>query len=53
MKYNNTFIIASRAYFQHQYAEAGHPEPLSDQLKQLVKLHKVAEQAMKGLIGRL
>ena len=27
--------------------------PLSDQLKQLVELHKVAEQAMKGLIGRL
>ena len=24
--------------------------PLSDQLKQLVELHKVAEQAMKGLI---
>ena len=27
--------------------------PLSDQLKQLVELHKVAEQAMKGLIVRL
>ena len=27
--------------------------PLSDQLKQLVELNKVAEQAMKGLIGRL
>ena len=27
--------------------------PLSDQLKQLVELHKVAEQAMKGLIARL
>ena len=26
---------------------------LSDQLKQLVELHKVAEQAMKGLIVRL
>ena len=36
-----------------QYAEAGHPVPLSDQLKQLVELHKVAEQGMKGLIGRL
>src|SRR4051812_11574926 len=33
-----------------QYAEAGHPVPLSDQLKQLVELHKVAEQAMRGLI---
>ena len=27
--------------------------PLSDQLMQLVELHKAAEQAMKGLIGRL
>ena len=39
--------------FWSQYAEAGHPVPLSDQQKQLVELHKVAEQAMKGLIGRL
>ena len=39
--------------FWSQYAEAGHPVPLSDQLKQLVKLHKVDEQAMKGLIVRL
>src|SRR3954467_11871009 len=39
--------------FWSQYAEAGLPVPLSDQLKQLVKLHKVAEQAMKGLIVRL
>ena len=36
--------------FWSQYAEAGHPVPLSDQLKQPVELHKVAEQAMKGLI---
>ena len=27
--------------------------PLSDQLKQLVELHKAAEQAMEGLIVRL
>ena len=27
--------------------------PLSDQLKQLVELHKVAEQAMRGLIVQL
>ena len=27
--------------------------PLSDQLKQLVELHKAAEQAMKGLIIRM
>ena len=39
--------------FCYHYAEAGHPVPLSDQLKQLVELHKAAEQAMKGLIGRL
>ncbi|XBI44650.1 hypothetical protein VPH35_109255 [Triticum aestivum] len=39
--------------FCSQYAEAGHAVPLSDQLKQLVELHKAAEQAMKGLIGRL
>ena len=39
--------------FWSQYAEAGHPVPLSDQLKQLVKLHKAAKQSMKGLIGRL
>ena len=36
-----------------QYVEARHPVPLSDQLKQLVELHKVVEQAMKGLIVRL
>ena len=39
--------------FWSQHAEAEHPVPLSDQLKQLVELHKVAEQAMKGLIARL
>ena len=27
--------------------------PLSNQLKQLVKLHKAAEQAMRGLIVRM
>ena len=36
--------------FWSQYAEAGHLVPLSDQLKQMVELHKVAEQAIKGLI---
>ncbi|XBI79441.1 hypothetical protein VPH35_088907 [Triticum aestivum] len=36
-----------------QYAKAGHTVPPSDQLKQLVELHKVAEEAMKGLIVRL
>ena len=29
--------------FWSQYAEAGHLVPLSDQLKQMVELHKVAE----------
>ena len=39
--------------FWSQYSEAGHPVALSDQLKQLVELHKAAEQAMKGFIVRL
>ena len=39
--------------FWSQYAEAGHLVPLSDQLKQMVELHKVAEHAIKGLIVRL
>ena len=39
--------------FWSHYAKAGHPVPLSDQLKQLVELHKVAEQAMKGFIVQL
>ena len=39
--------------FWSQYAEAGHPVPLSDQLQQLVELHKLSEEAMKGLIVRL
>ena len=30
--------------FWSQYAEAGHPVPLSDQLKQLVELHKAANR---------
>ena len=44
---------STKKVFWSQYAEAGHPVPLSDQLKQLVELHKVTEQAMKGLIVRL
>ena len=39
--------------FWSQYTGTEHPMPLSDQLKQLVELNKVAEQAMKGLIVRL
>ena len=36
--------------FWSQYAGAEHPMPLSDQLKQLVELHRAAEVAMKGFI---
>ena len=36
--------------FWSQYTRTEHPMPLSDQLKQLVELHKAAEQAMKGFI---
>ena len=38
--------------FWSQYTGTEHPVPLSDQLKQLVELHKAAEQAMKGLIAQ-
>ena len=39
--------------FWSQYTGTEHPMPLSDQLKQLVELHKVAEQAMRGLIVQM
>ena len=39
--------------FWSQYAGAEHSTPLSDQLKQLVELHKAAEVAMKDLIVRI
>ena len=39
--------------FWSQYIGAEHPMPLSDQLKQLVELHKAAELAMKDLIVRI
>ena len=39
--------------FWSQYTGTEHPVPMSDQLKQLVELHKAAEQAMKGFIVRL
>src|SRR3954469_11207054 len=44
---------STESVFWSQYSEAGHPVPLSDQLKQLAELHKAAEQAMKGLLVRL
>ena len=39
--------------FWSQYLGTEHPMTLSDQLKQLVELHKAAELAMKDLIVRL
>ena len=36
--------------FWSQYTGTKHPVPLNDQLKQLVELHKAAEQAMEGLV---
>ena len=39
--------------FWSQYAEAGHPISLSDQLKQLVELHRASEVAMKDFIVRM
>ena len=39
--------------FWSQYAGAEHPMPLSDQLKQLVELHRAAEVPMKDFIVRM
>ena len=39
--------------FRAQYTGTEHPVSVSDKLKQLVELHKAAEQAMKGFIVRL
>ena len=39
--------------FWSQYTGAKHPMPLSDQLKQLVELHRAAEVAMKDFIVRM
>ena len=39
--------------FWSQYAGAEHPVPLSDQLKQLVELHRAAQVAMKDFIVRM
>ena len=36
--------------FWSQYAEAEHPVPMSDQLKQMVELHKAADLAMRSFI---
>ena len=39
--------------FWSQYAEAKHPVPMSDQLKQMAELHKAADRAIKSFIVRL
>ena len=39
--------------FWSQYLAPEHPVPFSNQLKQLVELHKLAELVMKDLIVRL
>ena len=39
--------------FWSQYTGTEHPMPLSDQLKQLVELHKAVELAIKDLIVRM
>ena len=44
---------SSEKMFWSQYLAPEHPVPFSDQLKQLVKLHRVAKLAMKDLIVRL
>src|SRR4051812_32376587 len=44
---------STESVFWSQYSEAGHPVPLSDQLKQLAELHKASVQAIKGLLVRL
>ena len=44
---------STKKLFWSQYTRTEHPMPVSDQLKQLVELHKAAEQAMRGLIVRM
>ena len=44
---------STKKLFWSQYAGAEHSTPLSDQLKQLVELHKAAEVAMKDFIVRM
>ena len=44
---------STKKLFWSQYLGPEHPVPFSDQLKQLVELHKAAELAMKDLIVRM
>ena len=45
--------MSTEKLFWSQYLGSEHPVPFSDQLKQLVELHRLAELAMKDLIVRL
>ena len=45
--------MSTEKLFWAQYLGSEHPVPFSDQLKQLVELHRLAELAMKDLIVRL
>ena len=45
--------MSTEKLFWSQYLEPEHPLPFSDQLKQLVELHRLVELAMKDLIVRL
>ena len=45
--------LSMEKLFWSQYLGPEHPVPFSDQLKQLVELHRSAELAMKDLIVRL
>ena len=45
--------MSTEKLFWSQYLGSEHPVPFSDQLKQLVELHGLAELAMKDLIVRL
>lgn len=44
---------STKKLFWSQYLAPEHPVPFSDQLKQLVELHRAAKLAMKDLIIRL
>ena len=45
--------MSTEKLFWSQHLGSEHPMPFSDQLKQLVELHRLAELAMKDLIVRL
>ena len=45
--------MSTEKLFWSQYLGSEHPASFSDQLKQLVELHRLAELAMKDLIVRL